>query len=115
MIRILFILLIAAHVQAADRFEFNPVKGAEGYRLYFGTNVADLVQSVDLGKVIKYDLAELDLRCGATYYFSVIAYNEQGESAPSNIVKYVTGECPIPPAIPEGWKINGLILIKEAS
>ena len=91
-IAIAFVLSLAAtSVQAGQSvtlaWDANPEPGIAGYRLYYGEPPGNYSNSVDVGNVTSFSVANLvELR---TYSFYVTAYNIAGlESDPSSTVSY---------------------------
>lgn len=63
---------------------WEPVAGAEGYRVYWGEESGSYSESADAGVATGLNLVGLqDCR---PYFAAVTAYNDDGESAPSNEV-----------------------------
>ncbi|MBI4847666.1 MAG: choice-of-anchor D domain-containing protein [Nitrospirae bacterium] len=61
----------------------TPVASLTGYKIYFSTQSGNYSQSIDVGNVTTYTVANLSE--GFTYYFSVTAYDtNRNESAYSN-------------------------------
>jgi hypothetical protein len=66
-------------------FSWDAVKGAQGYNIRWGIAPDKLYQSW-----LVYDVNEHFMRCldrDTPYYFSIEAFNENGISAPSKIIK----------------------------
>ena len=66
---------------------WNPVAGATGYKLYYGTASRNYSSNVDAKNVTSYTVA--GLTNGASYYFAVQAYNATATSGYSNEVSAV--------------------------
>ncbi len=92
--------------------QWDPAENADGYRIYFGTDIDNLNHSINTGTLTTWTVP--DLKCGTEYHFQVKAYNEQGESDPTNTVTATTPGCPQLPIIPEGWKVDSLVLVPAA-
>ncbi|GAB6144240.1 fibronectin type III domain-containing protein [Desulfocicer niacini] len=76
-----------------------------GYKIYYGTSAGNYSYSQDVGNTNQYALDTLTLTPGATYYFTVKAYNSFGESETSNVATYVVplaGDT-TPPLPPQGF------------
>ncbi|MBD2844011.1 fibronectin type III domain-containing protein [Paenibacillus sp. IB182496] len=76
--------------------EWQSVPGAAGYRLYYGTASGSYTETVEVGN----NLGQLvtGLTPGATYYFTVKAYNGRGESpASAELSATVGGWLPLAP------------------
>lgn len=73
--------------------EWNKSTGADGYKVYYGTESGKYGEPVDVGDKLKTVLDEEYLVYGTKYYFVVTAYNTAGESEYSN---EVTGKPHIP-------------------
>lgn len=71
----------------------------EGYRVHYGTSSGNPSSSVDVGSTTQYDLNNLPLSEGVTYYICVSAYNTAGESQPCAPVAFTPGDNtpPLPP------------------
>ena len=71
----------------------------DGYRVYWGTNASDRSNSSDVGNATQYNLNNLPLSEGVTYYICVSAYNTAGESQPCAPVAFTPGDNtpPLPP------------------
>lgn len=59
--------------------EWDPVKGASGYRIYYGTESGSYSRSQDVGPQTEFMLD--DLTDCSMWYIAVKAYNRAGESA----------------------------------
>ncbi len=81
---------------------------ATGYRVYYGTDPADKLFSMDFGMLTEFKV--IGLECGTTYHLEVRGYNLAGESEPTNAVAHTTDPCPQLPIIPEGWTIDSLVI-----
>lgn len=77
----------------AVTLEWNKSTGAEGYKVYYGTETGKYGEPVDVEDKLKTVLDEEHLTYGTKYYFVVTAYNDAGESKYSN---EVTGKPHIP-------------------
>jgi hypothetical protein len=58
---------------------WDPVPGAQGYRIYYGTSAGSYPQSLDVGNTVSTSLSGLT-DC-STWFVAVKAYNSMGESA----------------------------------
>ncbi|WP_299758311.1 family 43 glycosylhydrolase [uncultured Pontibacter sp.] len=76
-------------VRSVDRLQaklaWQPVKGAQGYHLYYGIAPDKLYNSIMIYQETKYDLNALN--ANPAYYFCVEAFNENGISKKSPIIK----------------------------
>ncbi len=72
-----------------------------GYKVYYGTSPNDQSNYRDVGNTTQYDLNQLPLSEGVTYFLSVSAYNAAGESPPCTPVVFTPGDN-TPPAPPGG-------------
>jgi hypothetical protein len=59
---------------------WNPSEGADGYKLYYGSQSKDYAPPIDIGNVTVYELKAVE---SSVRFFAVTAYNRFGESAPS--------------------------------
>jgi hypothetical protein len=73
----------------------------DGYKIHWGTRKSSQPNTRDVGNKTRYDLNKLPLSEGATYYLSVSAYNQAGESPPCEPVVFTPGDN-TPPAPPVG-------------
>ena len=86
----------------AETLVWSPSSGnVDGYNVYYGTSPGDQSSSVDAGNATQYDLNNLPLSEGVTYYICVSAYNTAGESPPCPPVVFTPGDS-TPPAPPLG-------------
>jgi len=77
---------------------WNPVLGAAGYKVYYGTASGKYTDSIDVGKTTSKDIT--GLTNGRQYYFVATAYNDKkAESAYSNEVAVTPADIS-PPAVP---------------
>lgn len=81
LLAVLAIVLMASVVSAAD-LKWDASTGADGYKIYYNSN-SKLVSETQI------DITELNLIPGIEYTMSVTAWNQMGESAPSNSVLYM--------------------------
>jgi len=96
----LILFTLAAGLSSAASLAWNSSSGTvEGYKVYYGTNVSNPSNSVDVGTVTQYNIDTLGLSENVQYYFCVSAYNTAGESAPCSPVAYTSADTtpPIPP------------------
>jgi hypothetical protein len=84
---------------------WDPVSGAQGYRVYWGTSAGNYPNSVDAGSATQYNLSNLPLADKTTYYLTVTAYNSAGESGYASPLSYSTGDN-TPPSPPQGVSVN---------
>lgn len=82
---VMALVLFATTVQAAT-LSFDAVPNATGYAVYYTDGTTEW--SYDPGLNTSMDLAVFNLTSG-TYTFYVTAYNDNGESGPSNTVDTV--------------------------
>ena len=93
-------LFFGTSMAGAATLVWNASSGTvDGYVVYWGTNASDRSNSTDVGNSTLYDLDNLPLSEGVTYYLSVAAYNAAGESPPCAPVVYIPGDNtpPLPP------------------
>lgn len=64
---------------------WEPVEGAYGYNIYYGTAADKMYNSITVLGENSYDFRGLDL--GTTYHFTIEALNETGRSEKSKVVK----------------------------
>jgi len=93
-----FVLLFSGIALGAT-LVWDPVSGAQGYRVYWGTSPGSYPNSRDAGSSTRYDLDSLPLADDTTYYFTVTAYNSAGESGYATPLSYSPGDNtpPLPP------------------
>ena len=103
-------LFIASIAHGAEvTIGIDPAQNADGYRVYYGTDINNLMYSEDMGQqTSNYTIRKLD--CNTEYHFAVKAYNENGSSGFTNTVSVTTGACPQQVIVPEGWNLDGLIV-----
>ena len=80
--------------------------GRVGYRLKYGQSSGMYQSARDVGIQTTYNLSDLNLDNRLTYYFVVAAYNDYGESLPSNEVNWKDDT--VPP-LPVG-ELSGSVL-----
>lgn len=97
------VLLMAGVCQAAT-FQWDVSTNADGYIMYYTDQTN--TYNYNVGNQMTCDMALLNLVPGIEYIFHVTAYNEVGESGPSNEVIY-TRESYSPP-------VNALPVVQEA-
>ena len=73
----------------------------DGYRVYYGTNMTNPSNTIDVGNTTQYNIDALPLSENTQYYFCVSAYNTAGESDPCAPVAYTPADT-TPPAPPVG-------------
>ena len=96
------IVLVSPTASSAATLVWNASSGTvDGYKVYWGINSSDQSNSTDVGNVTQYNLNNLPLSEGVTYYLFVSAYNEAGESSPCTPVVFTPGDN-TPPAPPAG-------------
>jgi hypothetical protein len=64
------------------QWDKSPGRDVKGYRLHYGIASRKYQGTVDVGKRTTCKVSNLVV--GKRYYFVVVAYNEKGESPPSN-------------------------------
>lgn len=71
----------------------------DGYKVHYGTISGNPSNTLDVGNTTLYDLNNLPLAEGVTYYICVSAYNAAGESQPCAPVAFTPGDNtpPLPP------------------
>lgn len=89
--------------------QWDAAVNASGYRIYYGADVNNMIYSINTGNMTTWKVS--DLKCGVNYHFRVTAYNEKGESDPSNTISTTMPACPALPALPEGWAIDSLVIV----
>lgn len=95
-------ILVPAMAVAEPALEWEPSTGEViGYRVVYGTVPTELSEQKDVGNVTQYSLNNLPLKDSATYYFTVRAYNDSGESPDSNHISWTSGDS-TPPMPPQG-------------
>jgi Fibronectin type III domain/FG-GAP-like repeat len=79
---------LVSQAQAASLvpLAWDAANGATGYRVYYGTSSGAYTTVHDVGNNATARVT--DLIVGVTYYFVVTAYNDAGESGPSNEVSF---------------------------
>lgn len=99
---LLLLLSIASTAFSATSLKWDASAGkVDGYRIYYGTDQGEYSKEKDVGNTTICPLSAFSLQNGATYYFVVTAYNETGESGPSNEVSWTVPADSIPPAPPQ--------------
>jgi hypothetical protein len=92
------------------KLAWDPVVGATGYRVHYGTASGNYPSSVDATNLTTFTV--LGLTDGTTYFFAVKAYNSSSTSAFSNEVNAIPTSSPspfpdtTPPAAPKNLKIT---------
>ncbi len=112
-IMIVVLLLSVYSAYAGTMLTWDASTGTvTGYRIYYGISSGNYTGIEEAGNVTQYSLTNLPLQEETTYYFVVRAYNDAGESEPSNEVTYY---CPdsTPPVPPQGLsrQISGTSII----
>lgn len=109
---VLFFMVMAANGYAVSlTFGWNPPEKGRitGYKLYYGTTSGLYDYVVDVGdRTIK----GVRLKKGYQYYFVVTAYNEFGESAPSEELPVNTCAYKISPGKKTMKQIGGIASVK---
>ncbi len=96
------VLVCGPAICHAETLVWNASSGqVDGYKVHWGTKKSSQPKSRDVGNKTRYDLDKLPLSEGVTYYFSVSAYNEAGESPRCEPVAFIPGDN-TPPAPPRG-------------
>ena len=96
----LIVLFFTPTIISAETLVWDASSGTvNGYNVYYGTTPGDQSNYRDVGNVTQLDLNNLPLSEGVTYYLSVSAYNEAGESLPCTPVVFTPGDNtpPLPP------------------
>jgi hypothetical protein len=101
---IVFVALFSGIALGAS-LAWDPVSGAQGYRVYWGTSSGSYPNSRDVGSATQYNLNNLPLADKTTYYLTVTAYNSAGESGYASPLSYSTGDN-TPPSPPQGVSVN---------
>jgi hypothetical protein len=92
------------------KLAWDPVSGATGYRLHYGTASGNYASNIDATN--QTTITVLGLTDGVTYFFAVKAYNSSTTSAFSNEVSAVPTSSPspfpdtTPPAQPKNLTIT---------
>jgi hypothetical protein len=92
------------------KLAWDPVAGATGYRLHYGTASGNYSSNIDATN--QTTITVLGLTDGVTYFFAVKAYNSSTTSAFSNEVNAIPASSPspfpdtTPPAQPKNLKIT---------
>jgi len=104
LITVFIIAIYSINVHAADLVWNASTGDVSGYRIYYGTSQGNYPFNEDVGDVTQYDLSNLSLSEGSTYYFVVRAYNASGESGNSNVTSYSVPDPgdTTPPSSPQG-------------
>ena len=79
---ILLLLLIAFPANADHLLKWDASNGAIGYKIYFNEF------NKDVGDVTQCNLNDLNIEPNVAYTYHVTAYNECGESEPSNTLDF---------------------------
>ena len=89
---------------SAATLVWDPSRGVvDGYKVYWGTNRNNPTDNIDVGPRAAYNLDNLPLSEGVTYYISVSAYNSAGESPRCTPVVFTPGDN-TPPSPPQGLR-----------
>ena len=72
----------AASLKNAIKLSWDTVYGAKGYKIKMGTEKGIYTSTIDVGNLSTYTV--WTLKSGQTYYFIVSAYNDKGESNPTD-------------------------------
>ena len=87
-------MIFSAHAVVAGTliatWDSNTEPDLEGYRIYYGTEMGNYTEMLDVGDTTR---AVVDnLMEGRTYYFVVTAVNASAESKESKEISYVVGQ-----------------------
>jgi hypothetical protein len=97
---VVVLMLLACPVYAASQLTWAASTGVvTGYRIYYGTSSGVYQGMEDAGNLLQYPLSNLPLQEKTTYYFVAKAYNDVGESSPSNEVSWYSPDS-TPPSPP---------------
>lgn len=98
-IAVFFVLFIPTAGSAATLVWDASSGTVDGYNVHYGTSSGNPSSMVDVGNTTQYDLNNLPLSEGITYYICVSAYNTAGESQPCAPVAFTPGDNtpPLPP------------------
>lgn len=93
---IFMIMALLAMTANADSLEWGVSENADGYLIYHGE------YSKNVGNVTTYDIDLLNIPYNTPTDIHATAYNDAGESEPSNIVRYtrpgfIVDDNPAPP------------------
>ena len=77
-------LFVPTALDQSVRLTWSNVPDADGYKLRFGFERDHLTSEVKVGKLTAYKVTTLTN--SSTYYFSVVAYNDHGDSKASGVV-----------------------------
>jgi|GEM_PF-343605 len=82
----------------SSNLEWSAAANANGYKLFFGTDnpPTNLVNGADLGSVLQYN-PPTNLLYSTTYYWNIVAYNENGETLGCEIWSFTTEAEPVLP------------------
>jgi hypothetical protein len=80
-------LHVCLPLKNAVNVSWDPVFGAKGYKIKFGTKQDELNSIADVGNLTSFTV--WTLQSGQTYFFAVSAYNDKGEGSPSGIISAV--------------------------
>ncbi len=99
-------IICSPTVTKAETLVWDPSSGVvDGYKIHWSTRRDGLSNTRDVGNIMRYDLTNLPLSEGVTYFLSVSAYNTAGESPPSAPVVFTPGDN-TPPAPPGGLVVE---------
>lgn len=92
-------MLLFSGIALGATLVWDPVSGAQGYRVYWGTSRGNYPNSRDAGSSTRYNLDSLPLADNTSYYLTVTAYNSAGESGYAAPLGYSSGDNtpPLPP------------------
>jgi len=88
-------VLIVVTTSNATTLKWKESENADGYIIHFNDS------SKNVGKVDSYPMAKLPLEKDVEYTMGVAAYNKEGESGLSNIIKFTLLD--EAPGTPEIW------------
>ena len=101
-------LNLASNVLIFTNLNWTNSGGAEGFKLYFGTDdpPANLVNGADLGNVTTFD-PPLNLNIYQTYYWKVVPYNGNGDAPGCPVWSFTTGSDPTITSFPYCESFDG--------
>lgn len=78
--------------------EWESANNATGYKLYFGKDnpPTDILNGIDVGNVLTYEILEDDLEYSTTYYWKVVPYNAAGDAFECPVWSFTTENEPAP-------------------
>ncbi len=90
--------------------------GATGYKVYYGLESQNYPFIADIGMSTQCTISALDF--GKTYYFTVTAYNDYGESDPAREISYRPDLCEMDldsDGDIDGWELAEIIADPSAA